>query len=156
MSKLVACSGGYDPLHEGHLRQLQYARRLGEALIVFLNSDAWLRRKKGYCMFPWEQRQAILLGLRWVDAVVPVNDRDGSVASALALWKPAIFAKGGDRRCAQDLPKPEQVVCQSIGCQVVYGVAPQLDSSQDAVDRACHAQRRRGSSQPAGPRLHRG
>lgn len=123
---LVAVSGGYDPLHIGHLRQIQHAASLGDALVVFLNSDAWLDRKKGYHCMSWDARREILQGLKWVSAVLPVVDADGTVASAIRLYRPQIFAKGGDRT----LPvKSEWQACRAVGCHMLFGIGNKVESS---------------------------
>ena len=127
---LVAVSGGYDPLHIGHLRHFQHAAQLGTALIVFLNSDEWLDRKKGFHCMSWEARREILQGLRWVSAVVSVDDRDGTVASAIRLYRPHIFAKGGD----QLVPiKAEREACQSVKCRMIFGIGNKVESSSQFI-----------------------
>ena len=125
---LVAVSGGYDPLHQGHLRQFQHAATLGDVLMVFLNSDAWLDRKKGYHCFSWEIRRELLQGLRWITAVVPVNDADGTVVSAIHLYRPQIFAKGGDRTSPVDA---EELACQEVNCQMVFQIGNKVESSSN-------------------------
>ena len=123
---LVAVSGGYDPLHIGHVRQIQHAATLGDVLLVLLNSDAWLNRKKGFHCMAWEARREILQSLRWVSAVVPVDDRDGTVASAITLYRPHIFAKGGD----QLVPvKAERQACWAVKCRMVFGIGNKVESS---------------------------
>ena len=137
--RLVAVSGGFDPLHEGHVRYLQAATLLGEALVVFLNSDAWLVRKKGYRVFTWDQRRELLLALRSVTTVVPVDDGDGTVALALRLWRPHIFAKGGDRTDWSRMPAAERRAASVVGCQVVFGVGSKPASSSHLIRSAPHS-----------------
>lgn len=93
---VVLVSGGFDPIHEGHIAYLEDAARFG-SVVVALNSDEWLIRKKGYCFMPFESRKRILEAIKFVDKVIEVNDYDGTVCDALRSVKPDIFANGGDR-----------------------------------------------------------
>lgn len=63
--KIVLATGGFDPIHSGHISYLKAARELGDMLIVGLNSDEWLERKKGKSFMPWNERIAILNNLQW-------------------------------------------------------------------------------------------
>jgi D-beta-D-heptose 7-phosphate kinase/D-beta-D-heptose 1-phosphate adenosyltransferase len=67
--RIVAVSGGFDPIHSGHLAMLRQAAALGDRLVVGVNSDAWLTRKKGKPFMPIEERKGILLAIKWVDSV---------------------------------------------------------------------------------------
>ena len=102
----VAVSGGFDPLHVGHVRMFEAARKLGDKLVVILNNDYWLRDKKGFAFMPQEERAELLQLFPFVDKVVVTNhakdDPPGSpyhrgVSRELVKLKPAIFANGGDR-----------------------------------------------------------
>jgi cytidyltransferase-like protein len=103
MKKIVLITGGFDPLHSGHIAYINSARELGDSLIVGLNSDEWLRRKKGQEFMPWEERATIIAELNNVDRVINFDDRDNSAKDAIkkvrALNPHAqiIFANGGDR-----------------------------------------------------------
>lgn len=103
---IVLVTGGFDPLHSGHLAYFEQARELGNKLIVGLNSDDWLARKKGRAFMAWAERARIVESLRMVDAVLEFDDSDGSacnaIQSVLDQYPDAtiIFANGGDR--AQD------------------------------------------------------
>ena len=132
----MAVSGGFDPLHIGHVRHLQHARQLGDALLILLNSDVWLNRKKRYVVMPWRERREILQALTGVDAVVPVDDTDGTVANGLRLYRPHIFAKGGDRMGLLHLPKQERVALLAIGCQVVFSVGDKVQASSTLIAHA--------------------
>ena len=117
--KTVMCSGGFDPLHVGHLRYLVAAAKYGIVTVV-LNSDEWLVRKKGYVFMPWDQRAEIVGGLFciFVD-VAAVDDDDGTICSALRLIKPDILANGGDRT----KPNPaEHEVCKELGIEEIFDV----------------------------------
>ena len=96
--KIVAVSGGFDPIHIGHVRMIQDARKLGN-VIVFLNTDDWLKRKKGYVFMPWEERAEILLGIKGVKEVYSAN--------------------GGDRKPGH---VPEYQVCEDLGIEMAFSV----------------------------------
>ena len=76
--KIVVVTGGFDPIHSGHISYLNHAKHLGDRLVVGLNSDPWLERKKGRAFMPWHERMAILGNLHMVDEVIKFNDDDGS------------------------------------------------------------------------------
>jgi len=101
--KIVLVTGGFDPLHSGHLSYFRAARQLGDRLIVGLNSDAWLERKKGRAFMPMSERRAIVGSLKDVDATIVYNDDDGSSRDAIVQVRQGypdadiIFANGGDR-----------------------------------------------------------
>ena len=100
---VVIVSGGFDPLHSGHISYLESAKRLGDHLVVALNSDDWLSRKKGRPFMPFEERAGIIERLDMVDNVWGFDDSDGSAKAALEQAKKAyttdriIFCNGGDR-----------------------------------------------------------
>jgi cytidyltransferase-like protein len=101
--KIVLCTGGYDPLHSGHISYFKAARSLGDMLIVGINSDEWLIRKKGRAFMPWNERLCIVNNLSMVDEVYTFDDEDDSARSFIrqvrAHYPDAelIFANGGDR-----------------------------------------------------------
>ncbi len=103
MKKLVLVTGGFDPLHSGHIAYFNKAKELGDILVVGINSDAWLTRKKGRPFMPWIERSKIIQGLKVVDFVIEFNDDDGSAKHAIKIvnqtWPDyqIIFANGGDR-----------------------------------------------------------
>ena len=76
--KIIVVSGGFDPIHSGHIAMLQEASMLGDIVIAGLNSDQWLVRKKGRAFMPFEERKAVLGAIQWVDAVWPFDDSDGT------------------------------------------------------------------------------
>lgn len=120
----VAVSGGFDPVHVGHLRMLKKARQLGDKLVVILNNDNWLRQKKGYVFMSAKERAEILLSLPFVDKVYITKhkrkDSDMSVCKALTALHPAVFANGGDRKGKKDIP--ESKTCEDAGIKMVFGV----------------------------------
>lgn len=105
--KIVVVSGGFDPLHSGHINYLESAKAHGDKLVVLLNSDEWLTRKKGRPFMPFEERANIIERMEMVDYVYGVIDKDGSVSAGLEDVKKAfigtakdvefIFCNGGDR-----------------------------------------------------------
>lgn len=121
----VAVSGGFDPVHIGHVRMFEEAKRLGDKLVVILNNDNWLCIKKGYSFMVETERKEVILALRAVDKVVLTchskNDPDRSVCRELAKLRPAIFANGGDRKPDGD-PVPEVALCESLGIKLVYNI----------------------------------
>lgn len=119
-SRIVATSGGFDPLHVGHLRCLQAARKLGDKLIVIVNGDGFLMRKKGYHVMPLGERLELIAAIEGVDAVMSWDDGTPTVCGALEILRPHVFAKGGDRDSAKNVPEAE--LCKHLGIEVVYGV----------------------------------
>jgi cytidyltransferase-like protein len=101
--KIVLCTGGFDPLHSGHIRYFEEAKKLGDQLIVGVNSDEWLTRKKGRPFMRWEDRLSVIRNLRLVNGTVQFNDTDDTAKDAIRkvrLNYPndiIIFANGGDR-----------------------------------------------------------
>lgn len=116
--KIVCVSGGFDPIHIGHVRMIQDASKLGH-VIVIANSDEWLIRKKGYVFMPYEERQEILYAIKGVVDVVEAKDDDNTVCETLRHLGPHIFANGGDRG---DRNTPEMDVCKELGIQMVWGM----------------------------------
>lgn len=110
MRKIVLVTGGFDPIHSGHIEYLKAAKKLGDTLIVGLNSDAWLTRKKGQPFMSIDERFSILSNLRMVDKCIQFNDDDGTAIAALEEMKlqypsgKIIFANGGDRT-ADNIPE---------------------------------------------------
>src|SRR4030042_4056990 len=122
---VVAVSGGFDPIHIGHVRMFKEAKKLGDKLVVILNNDNWLKLKKGCVFMPQNQRKEILEAFRDVDRVVLTKHKPGtkdiSIGKALAEIKPDIFAKGGDRH-VKNIPTIEAAVCEKIGCKIINNV----------------------------------
>jgi len=103
MKRIAIASGGFDPIHSGHIDYLRDAKLLADMLIVGINSDNWLIRKKGNFFLPFEERMSIVSGIRWVDKAVAFNDDDESAASLIrdvrAIYPGCLlfFMNGGDR-----------------------------------------------------------
>jgi len=101
--RIVLVTGGFDPIHSGHIEYFKSASKLGSKLIVGLNSDEWLERKKGKYFMPWEERKAIISELRCVDQVIVFDDSDNTAIKAILRCMDmypkdiVVFANGGDR-----------------------------------------------------------
>lgn len=117
-AKTIMVSGGFDPVHVGHIRMIKEASNWG-AVIVIINSDDWLVRKKGYVFMPWHERAEILGNIKGVVIVSGVNDLDGTVCQALGIHRPDAFANGGDRKKENT---PEMKVCDELGIQMLWGI----------------------------------
>jgi len=132
-NKTVCVSGGFDPVHIGHLRMMQEAAKYGD-LTVIVNSDEWLMRKNGYIFMPFEERCEIIEGFECVAATAHVNDADGTVCEALRRIRPDYFANGGDRR---DNNTPEMQVCTEQEIGLLWSVGgTKIQSSSDLVSVA--------------------
>ena len=121
--KVVAVSGGFDPMHIGHIQMLEQARALGDELIVIVNNDEWLKTKKGFAFMPEGERVALLEKYPFVDRVVltdhVADDPDRSVSRTLEMVRPDIFANGGDRGATNT---PEADVAERLGIEMAYGI----------------------------------
>lgn len=128
---IVAISGGFDPVHVGHVRLIKAAAEHGDVIII-LNSDDWLKTKKGYSFMDWDSRAEILLNMKRVGAVVAVDDSDATVCEALRKIKPDYFANGGDRTAVNT---PELAVCKELGIKMLFGIGGEkVASSQELVN----------------------
>lgn len=120
---IVAVSGGFDPIHAGHIRYIREAAKLGNKLVVILNNDNWLALKKGYAFMPVQERKEVLENIKDVDEVVVTSHEPGttdySVCTTLKEVKPDIFANGGDRTSDNI---PEVAVCKEIGTTMVFNI----------------------------------
>ena len=100
--EVVLVTGGFDPIHSGHISYFNSAKEFSNRLIVGINSDEWLVRKKGQYFLPWKERAKIIGSLRMVDDVISYNDEDNSSSEAiekcLKISKKVIFCNGGDRK----------------------------------------------------------
>lgn len=130
---VVAISGGFDPLHMGHILLIQEAKKLGDYLVAIINNDDFLIRKKGYYFMPIEQRALIVNSIKGVDEVYLSKDTDDTVCESLREVNPVIFANGGDRSSANSL---EDEVCNQIFCKQVFGIGGynKLNSSSKIVE----------------------
>lgn len=125
---IVLCSGGFDPIHIGHLRYLEAAAKFG-SVIVALNSDDWLVKKKGYLFMSWDHRAEILMALKYVTEVLPINDSDGTICEAFHSGI-QFFANGGDRTKAN---KREGQVCEELGIKQLFNIGGDKIASSSAL-----------------------
>jgi D-beta-D-heptose 7-phosphate kinase/D-beta-D-heptose 1-phosphate adenosyltransferase len=120
---VIAVSGGFDPLHAGHIRLFKEAKKLGDKLVVILNNDNWLKKKKGFVFIPQNERREIIKSLKWVDKVILTGHgpatKDMSVGTELIKLKPNIFVNGGDRT-KKNIPEAE--VCKEINCKMIFNI----------------------------------
>ena len=131
--KTVAVSGGFDPIHVGHIRMIREAAEHGD-VIVIANSDEWLLRKKGYVFMPWKERAEIIQSIKGVAAVFQADDDDDTVTESLLRLKPDIFANGGDRKQQNT---PEMKVCDDIGIEMLWNVGGgKIQSSSELVAKS--------------------
>ena len=134
-------SGGFDPIHIGHVRMFEEAKKLGDELVVVLNNDNWLKFKKGFVFMSEEDRKEIIESLKWVDRVFVTrhkkNTKDISICRELEIIRPDIFANGGDRKPDGD-PVPEVDLCKKLGIEIVYNVGHggKVRSSSELVKKA--------------------
>ena len=131
--RTVMVSGGFDPVHIGHIRMILEASKHGDVIVV-ANSDDWLFRKKGFVFMEFDQRAEILASIKGVVKVSGVDDSDGTVCEAIRRLKPDYFANGGDR---QKHNTPEQAVCDELGVEMLWGIGGnnKANSSSDLVER---------------------
>lgn len=124
MKKIILVTGGFDPLHSGHIAYFEAARKLGDMLIVGINTDEWLTRKKGQPFMDEYERRRIIESLKVVDQVVCYPDADGSSKNAItgvrAMYPDAtiVFANGGDRT-KENIPEMDLV---DDNLEFVFGV----------------------------------
>jgi len=133
LKEIVVVSGGFDPLHSGHIQMFNSAKTYAHYLIVGINSDDWLSRKKGRAFMPWEERAAIINNLKAVDEVMSFNDSDGTAKQLLEKVKlrypesSIIFANGGDRTEKNTL---EQTVS---GIEFLFGIGGDKSNSSSWI-----------------------
>jgi D-beta-D-heptose 7-phosphate kinase/D-beta-D-heptose 1-phosphate adenosyltransferase len=139
---VVAVSGGFDPIHPGHVRLFREAKSLGDKLVVILNNDNWLKKKKKFSFMSERERKEVIEAIRFVDQVVISKHKhdpaDMSVTEELRRLKPEIFANGGDRTKRN---VPEDAVCKRLGIKMVFNVGEggKIQSSSSLVDQAMKA-----------------
>ena len=134
---VIVLSGGFDPMHIGHLRMIQESAKMAEIVIAGVNSDEWLMRKKGYVFMPHEERVEMVQGTRGVSKAMAFDDDDNSACDLLrrvrALWPnfKVAFANGGDRT-ADNIP--EVPVADELDVHLIWGVGGgKVQSSSDLV-----------------------
>ena len=145
--KVVMVSGGFDPVHIGHVRLFNEAKKLGDELVVYINNDHWLRVKKGFVFMPEHERKEIIEAFAPVDRVLISNHKkcttDMSVCMGLVKIRPHIFANGGDRN-EKDANNPgsslykEKQIHKKLGIRMIYNVGHggKVQSSSELVKKA--------------------
>ncbi|MES2216471.1 MAG: adenylyltransferase/cytidyltransferase family protein [Patescibacteria group bacterium] len=130
LGKIVCTSGGFDPLHPGHVSCIAESKQYGDTLVVIVNGDDFLRRKKGKPFMDLKSRTHLVSYIRGVDYVIPFEiENDVSVSVALARIRPHIFTKGGDRDIS-NIPERDTIIKHDI--KVISGVGHEkLWSSSD-------------------------
>jgi glycerol-3-phosphate cytidylyltransferase-like family protein len=127
--KIILLGGGADPTVLGHIKLIEDAAKYGK-VIWALNSDSWLKRKKGYVFMKWADRQMVLKSIRYICDVITVDDEDGSIIKAIEQVKPDYFGHGG-----REYEIPEKSICEKMGIKLVWGLGGDLNfSSGDIVD----------------------
>lgn len=127
---MILLSGGFDPLHVGHVRMIEAARAYGKVVIA-VNSDEWLLRKKGYVFMEWKERCEVLRAIRNVH-VTWVDDADDTVCEAIERLRPRLFGNGGDRVQADS---KEHAVCERLKIKEKFGLGgKKVQSSSELVD----------------------
>lgn len=122
--KIVLVTGGFDPLHSGHIAYINAAKKLGDVLVVGLNSDAWLARKKGQPFMPYSERASVVFALQNVNGIILFDDSDNSSRDAIVRLRKEypdaeiIFANGGDRT-QDNIPEMD---IEDDNVQFVFGV----------------------------------
>jgi cytidyltransferase-like protein len=135
---IVMTSGGFDPAHKGHIRCLiesgNIARQMGYKLVVVVNGNGFLLRKKGYAFMDVAERMEMIDSIKGVDYVTNWDDGTQFVTGAVQKLSPKVFTKGGDRTDRSNIP--EFSVCEEIGCEVITGVGGEkIQSSSELVGR---------------------
>ena len=126
--KKIAISGGFDPIHPGHIAMIEAAQAYGEVHVI-VNSDDWLVRKKGFFFQPWSDRKKIIEA--YTPHVHAVDDTDGTVCEALQRIKPDYFGNGGDRG---DKNTPELNICEEIGIKPIFELGGSKYSSSSEIN----------------------
>ena len=124
---VIIMSGGFDPVHKGHIRMFREAANLSINVIVGLNSDKWLTRKKGKPFMNWDERAEILQSCKYINQVLPFDDSDETandiIKQVCSLYRDfdvnIYFANGGDRTSDN---VPEMKVCEELGVEMIWGL----------------------------------
>jgi len=146
-NKAIMVTGGFDPLHMGHVELIENAAEYGDVLVI-INSDEWLMRKKGYVFMPLRERIIIMSALQDVRFVFPIticagSDKDDTAIAAIREFKPDYFANGGDRTKEN---VPEQAICDELEVEMLWGIGGENkpQSSSWLVNNAVEQMRQNG------------
>ena len=133
LGRIICTSGGYDPIHPGHITCIVESQALGDTMVVVVNGDAFLRTKKGKAFQSLDTRCKIVSAIRGVDYVVAFEiEDDMTVAPALNAIRPHVFTKGGDRKKGSTMPASEEEACTTHGIELIDGVG--LDKAWSSSD----------------------
>ena len=137
---IIILSGGFDPVHKGHIRMFKAAKNFPATVIVGLNSDLWLTRKKGKPFMPWDERKEILEAMSYIDSVYSFNDDDDSACDLIRCVLEEnkedkdikiYFGNGGDRT---NMNSPEVDYCNKNNIDTLWGLGGEkIQSSSDLI-----------------------
>jgi D-beta-D-heptose 7-phosphate kinase/D-beta-D-heptose 1-phosphate adenosyltransferase len=134
--KIVCTSGGFDPLHEGHIQCIQETSKRGDICIVIVNDDAFLIKKKGYNFLPAQTRLSVVDAIKGVDITLLYYDGTQNVAGALRELRPNLFCKGGVYN-TENFNEEEAKSCIEVGTTIVFGIggSDKVANSSELVRR---------------------
>ncbi len=131
---VVALSGYFNPLHVGHLEMISKARKLGDILVIIVNSDYQVKLKGRFPFMNQADRLKIVGAIKGVDRVFLSIDKDASVCKSLNKIRPDIFANGGDRHNLNDVP--EYSLCQKLNIKMIDGLGKKIRASSEIIKKA--------------------
>jgi len=135
LNKIVLISGGFDPIHSGHIYLIKQSSKYGD-VVVLLNSDKWLKQKKGREFMPFNEREIIMKSLKKVTDVLSFEDSDSTcidgIKKAIAKYPnyKILFANGGDRN---DKTTPETIFCKENGIKTLWGIGGSYKSNSSSL-----------------------
>jgi|TARA_Y100000310_G_scaffold53271_1_gene48868 D-beta-D-heptose 7-phosphate kinase/D-beta-D-heptose 1-phosphate adenosyltransferase len=135
----VIVSGGFDPVHVGHIRMIREASKYGD-VIVIANSDDWIYRNKGFNFMEFSSRHEILSSIKGVILVDSVDDSDDTVCKAIRRHKPTYFANGGNRKIDNT---PEVLLCKDLGVKLLWGIGgdEKIFGTSELIQNPCESPR---------------
>jgi D-beta-D-heptose 7-phosphate kinase/D-beta-D-heptose 1-phosphate adenosyltransferase len=128
---VVCVSGGYDPIHPGHIGQMQEASNLGDILVAIVNGDSFLERKKGVAFMDLRTRCQIVAAIDYVDYVIPYESENDDVTEVLKFIGPDVFCNGGDVNDHKDTR--EYAYCRDHGIKCAYDIGPSKEWSSTDI-----------------------
>jgi len=129
---IIVVSGGFDPLHSGHISMFRQAHFFGEVWAI-VNTDKWLQRKKGFVMLPYKERSKIVSSTQFIYKVIRAKDNDGTVVNSLKdINKPFAFANGGDR---VPTTTPEMEYCLKNNIPMLFNIGGKKTMSSSNIAR---------------------
>ena len=129
---IIVVSGGFDPLHSGHISMFRQANLFGDVWAI-VNTDEWLQRKKGFVMLPYEERSEIVSSTQYIQKVVKAKDNDDTVVNNLKdMNKYFAFANGGDR---VPTSTPEMEYCLKNNIPMLFNIGGKKTMSSSSIAR---------------------